>query len=128
MKLALCVLFAGLLMTGCSWLKSTRPPAAPGAQAAVTPSISNTNTSTNKLIVTAAPTLAGTVARVNENARFAVVNFPVGTMPAPGQHLDVYRRGLKVGELKVTGPQDNDNTVADIIDGEAARGDELRVK
>jgi hypothetical protein len=40
--------------------------------------------------------------------------------------MNVYRRGLKVGEVKVTGPQRDDNIVADITAGEAAVGDEVR--
>ena len=42
------------------------------------------------------------------------------------QRLDVYRGGLKVGELLVTGPQQGDSTVADITAGEAQKGDEVR--
>jgi hypothetical protein len=70
--------------------------------------------------------MMGRVARVNENARFAVITFPVGMMPAKDTRLSVYRRGLKVGEVKVTGPQQQDNTVADIVNGEVQPGDELR--
>ena len=51
---------------------------------------------------------------VNVDARFVVLNFPVGQMPVVGRRLNVYRNGLKVGELSVTGPQKEDNTVADI--------------
>ncbi|MDB6064610.1 MAG: hypothetical protein JWR26_818 [Pedosphaera sp.] len=81
-----------------------------------------------KFIVTPETMLVGKVVRVNENARFAVLNFPVGNMPSRDQRLNVYRRGLKVGEVKVTGPQQDDNTVADILNGEAQPGDELRAK
>jgi hypothetical protein len=79
-----------------------------------------------KVIVTPETVLVGKVVRVNANARFAVLNFPVGTMPTPGQQLNVYRQGLKVGEVKATGPQQDDNVVADIVNGEAQVGDELR--
>lgn len=79
-----------------------------------------------KLIVTPGTPLIGRVVRVNVNARFAILNFPVGTMPAPGQQLNVYRQGLKVGEVKVSGPQEDDNIVADIVNGDAQVGDELR--
>jgi hypothetical protein len=81
-----------------------------------------------KVIVTPGATATGRVVRVNANARFAVLNFPVGSVPAAGRRLDVYRAGLKVGEVKVTGPQQDDNTVADILNGEAQTGDELRAK
>lgn len=43
-----------------------------------------------------------------------------------GKRLNVYRNGLKVGELKVTGPQRDNNTVADIVAGECQVGDEVR--
>jgi hypothetical protein len=55
-----------------------------------------------------------------------VLNFPLGKMAAVGQSLDLYRRGLKVGEVKVTGPQRDDNVVADLVTGDAEAGDETR--
>jgi hypothetical protein len=86
----------------------------------------NAPASDHDLIVTPATGLNGKVALVNVDARFVVLNFPVGQVPAVGQRLNVYRNGLKVGELSVTGPQKEDNTVADITAGEAAKGDEVR--
>jgi hypothetical protein len=41
--------------------------------------------------------------------------------------MNLYRNGLKVGELRVTGPQQDANIVADVITGDAAAGDEVRV-
>src|SRR5580698_9457644 len=64
-----------------------------------------------KMIVTPEQKTAGTVLSVNPNARFAVVNFPLGSVPAVDTRLNIYRRGLKVGEIKITGPQNIDNTV-----------------
>ena len=81
-----------------------------------------------KLIVTPDAALVGTVATVNQTAGFVILNFPLGRMPATDLHLNLYRRGLKVGEVKVTGPQQDDNTVADILTGDAQVGDELRAK
>jgi hypothetical protein len=40
--------------------------------------------------------------------------------------MNLYRRGLKVGEVKVTGPAREDNIVADLVAGEAEVGDEAR--
>ncbi len=77
-------------------------------------------------IVTPDTTLTGKVASVNTALRFAVLNFPVGRMAQVGQVLNVYRNGLKVGELKVSGPQRDDNIVADISAGEAQAGDEVK--
>lgn len=82
---------------------------------------------TNNLIVTPETLPVGKVVRVNETARFAVLNFPVGQMPQPQQVMNVYRRGLKVGEVKVTALRQDNNTVADIVKGEAQIGDEIRV-
>ena len=68
----------------------------------------------------------GKVALVNGMARFVVLNFPLGKMASVDQRLNLYRRGLKVGEVKVTGPQRGDNIVADLVVGEAEIGDEAR--
>jgi len=77
-------------------------------------------------IVTPDTALAGKIVAVNNPGRFVVVNFPVGRMAAVGQVLSVYRDGLKVGELKVSGPQRDDNIVADLAAGEARVGDAVR--
>ena len=58
--------------------------------------------------------------------RFVVLNFPVGQMPKMDQTLFLYRAGLKVAEVKVTGPQSDNNTVADLVTGDAQTGDEVR--
>ena len=135
MKCAVYVLAAGLITAGCRspGVKQSANPATvwpdvPGMSAGTAPVSSTTNASHQELIVTPAVTPKGKVMRVNEGARFAVLNFPVGSLPAVGQRLDVYRHGLKVGEVKITGPQQDDNTVADITNGEAQEGDELRAK
>jgi hypothetical protein len=70
--------------------------------------------------------LIGKVARVNQEGRFVVMTFPVGHLPTLNQRLSVYRQGLKVGEVRVTGPQMDDNVVGDIGAGEALPGDEVR--
>ena len=79
-----------------------------------------------KLIVTPDSTLAGKVARVETGARFVVLSFPVGHLPVMEQRLNLYRNGLKAGEIKVTGPQLDENVVADIVAGDAQVGDEAR--
>jgi hypothetical protein len=63
---------------------------------------------------------------VNQKARYVVISFPIGTVPPLDTHLNAYRNGLKVGELKVTPPQQNNFTAADIINGECQLGDEVR--
>lgn len=79
-----------------------------------------------ELVVTPGGSVSGTVALVNPGARYAVVSFPIGAVPAENTQLNVYRNGLKVGEIKITGPARDNNTVGDIIAGEARKGDELR--
>jgi len=81
-----------------------------------------------KLIVTPENGLVGKVEMVNQNARYVVLSFPIGHLPAMEQHLSVYRRGLKIGEVKVSGPQIEDNVVADIVAGDSEPGDEVRDK
>lgn len=80
----------------------------------------------NKLIVLPDNLLAGRVAVFNPAGRFVVVYFPGGSLPAIDQRMGVYRQGLKVGEVKFSGPQRDDNIVADLIEGEAQAGDEVR--
>jgi len=110
------MLFSALALSGCSWMKVAKQPVKeqPSAGAPATP--------------TAAPgnALVGKVALVNGTARFVVLNFPLGKMAAAEQHLNLYRRGTKVGEVKVTGPQRGDNIVADLVAGDAEIGDEAR--
>lgn len=77
-------------------------------------------------IITPAGGLHGTVTSVNANLRFAILTFPPGQMPEPGRRLDVFRNGLRVGELSVTRPQRDENTAADLLNGEVAPGDEVR--
>jgi hypothetical protein len=87
----------------------------------------STNTPANSgLIVTPEEGLNGTVAWVNTELRFVVVTFPIGQLPAQGQRLNVYRGGLKLGEVKVNGPQQDDSVVADVVAGEAGQGDTVR--
>jgi hypothetical protein len=130
------------LLSGCAWLhhqpdnsSQAKWPAVP-PPSTNTPPVADTNPAPppstpptdGKVIVTQDTSLHGKVVRVNANARFAVLNFPVGSLPVAGDQLDVFRHGLKVGEVRVTGPQQEDNTVADITDGEAQVGDELRTR
>ena len=80
----------------------------------------------SKLIVTPSHNLVGRVARVNSMARFVVLEFPLGSLPAIGQQLSVYRSGLKVGEITVSGPVEDVFVVADIMKGNAQVNDDVR--
>jgi hypothetical protein len=67
----------------------------------------------------------GRVEMVNREARFVVLSFPPGRIPPPGELCRVNHRGLKVGEVKISGPQRDLDTVADLIAGEASVGDDV---
>jgi hypothetical protein len=104
---------AGLLLAGCVHHKASAPAPAAAAQPAPT-------------IVTPDNSLTGKVVSYDDTGRFVVLNFPAGRMPKMDQRLFLYRGGLKVAEVVVTGPQSDDNTVADLASGDAQVGDEVR--
>jgi hypothetical protein len=81
-----------------------------------------------KLIVTPESTITGKVVVYNDAGRFVVLNFPIGQMPKIGVRMFVYHNGLKAGTVKISGPQRDDNIVADLVEGEARSGDEVREK
>ena len=70
--------------------------------------------------------MTGRVASVNLNGRFVVLSYPIGGLPPVDRRLNVYRAGLKVGELKVNRWQLDNLAVADIVAGECRVGDETR--
>jgi hypothetical protein len=115
------ILLGAFAVGGCVHRKTAEPPRSQasraGAQAKFQP------------VVTASEIAAvGKVVLVNKSAQFVVLNFPLGRMAPVGQRLDLYRHGLKVGEVNVTGPQREDNTVADLVAGEAEVGDDARAR
>jgi hypothetical protein len=77
-------------------------------------------------IVTPDTSIAGKVVAYNAAARFAVLSFPAGPMPRQDQSVFVYRGGMKAGEIKITGPQRDNNTVGDVVNGDAQVGDDVR--
>lgn len=84
------------------------------------------NPAAQGIIVTPGGSLPGTVVSVNPTARFAVLRFPIGHMPPLDQRVSAYREGLKVADLKISGPQRDIHIVADVIAGECRAGDEVR--
>ncbi len=125
MRTLVWLLLLGVLTgAACGHKKAAAPP--PGAATGrENRSFSPTPVPKN-LIVTPDNALVGKVVRVNPNGSYVVLNFPVGRLPALQQRLNLYRLGLKVGEVKVSGPQRDDNIIADVTSGEAAVGDEVR--
>lgn len=112
------VLLAGLLATGCI---HHRPHPQASAPAPTTPPVMPPHP-----IVTPDSSLSAKVVRYNPVGRFVVLSFPVGQMPQVNQTLFLYRAGMKVGEIKITGPQRDNDTVADVTTGDAQVGDDVR--
>jgi hypothetical protein len=77
-------------------------------------------------IVTPDDAQRATVAMYNPIGRFVVLNFPAGSLPKHDQVFFIYHGGLNAGEVKITGPERDNSTVADLITGEAHTGDEVR--
>lgn len=77
-------------------------------------------------IVTPSNDTVGRVISVNPKARYAVLGYALGSVPSIDSRVFSYRNGFKVGELRVTGPARENNTVADVIVGECQVGDEVR--
>ncbi|MGD0259094.1 MAG: hypothetical protein ABSD29_04635 [Verrucomicrobiota bacterium] len=120
------LLLCGLALSGCAGRKASVSPAAAPPRAGTPAAPAGVSATNPALIVTPENAYLGKVVWVNAPGRFVVLNFPLGKMAAPEQRLSLYRRGLKVGEVKVTGPQREDNIVADLAAGEAEVGDEAR--
>ena len=109
------LLLAGMLATGCSIFHKSQKAPAPAHHARP-----------SQTVVTPDNSLTARVASYNATGRFVVLSFPVSQMPKLDQTLFLYRDGLKVAEVKVTGPQRDNNVVADLISGDAQAGDEVR--
>lgn len=116
MKMKTCATFFALLLAlatnGCAWLPQAPHSTQPAA--ALAP------------IVTPDYSLAAKVVSVNTVGRFVVLSFPASQMPKMEQPLFLYRAGLKVAEVRVTGPQQENNIVADLVSGDAQVGDTVR--
>ena len=79
-------------------------------------------------IITRDNLLVGKIVKANQDGRFVVMTFPIGHLPSLDQRLNIFRKGQKVGEIRVTGPQLDDNVVGDIAVGDAQAGDEVRAQ
>ncbi len=121
------LLLTSMVLAGC-----VRQPAstdkAPGQLQDNPPPVAAPSTQTNRTGANVTPSVKfkGKVAMANAAARHAILTFPIGQMPPLGQRLNVYRAGLKVGEVQLTGPQRDVNVAVDIVAGECLAGDEVR--
>tara|TARA_E500000081_G_scaffold132035_1_gene142744 strand:+ start:14975 stop:15307 length:333 start_codon:yes stop_codon:yes gene_type:complete len=68
----------------------------------------------------------GQVASVHTALRFVILDFPLHPMPQIESRLFIYRKQQKVGVVKVTGPSHGRTIAADLIEGEANHGDQVR--
>jgi hypothetical protein len=118
------LLIGGLVLTGCASREGS------SASFSEAPSVGKPSASWSKqkLIVTPDNLLVGRIAKVNMEGRFVILTFPIGHLPAFEQRLSVYHQGLKSGEVRVTGPQLDDNVVGDLVTGDAQPGDEVRAQ
>lgn len=116
-RLAVVLGSLGLLgLTGCGWFRH-------GAARGETVSPAST---APPPIVTVSTVPVAQVIQVNRSARFVVLHFPSGAPLAPGHLMDIYRNGFKAAEVRISGPQEEFNTAADILSGEVETGDEAR--
>ena len=111
MRILFGILCTLILVTGCAG-KAAKDPSA--------------RVQPGKPVVTPDFRASGKIVIVNPQTRYVIVNFPITNIPKVGSYLSVYRGGLKVGELKVTGPVRDGNAVADLKTGEAQVKDEAR--
>ncbi len=113
-----------MALAGCVHKRPTsEPPHAPAPQTAPAAQL---NSPKPPPATTPSASVDGKVASVSAVGRFVVLNYPIGHLPVRGLQLNVYRNGAKVGQLQVSGPQMDDNVVADILAGEIQRGDVAR--
>jgi hypothetical protein len=106
---------AAWALTGCAGPGAATGPGTPARPGA-----------TNALIVVPSSVVRGKVAAVNPTARYVILSYPIGHLPAPDRRLAVYRRGLKVAEIRVGSQRLDTNAVADILTGDCEAGDEVR--
>jgi hypothetical protein len=125
------LLLVALALPGCAWTKRHLPwhhksndamTAAPAPKKAR----HKEKAEPQPNILTPDNSLTAKVLSVNTVGRFVVLNFPEGSLPKLDLHLFLYRAGLKTAEVKVTGPQQDNSIVADLISGEAQAGDTVR--
>jgi hypothetical protein len=122
-SVALLVVLA-VMLSGCAWFKG-KPASASAQDSSATWNSGASGSNSKQAVVTAGRGAIGRVKSVNASARFVVISYTVGTAPSLDQRLNAYRNGLKVAELKVTGPTRDTHTVADILAGECQVGDEV---
>lgn len=121
-----------LWVTACS--PSANSPSTGASQA--TPSAARTtpaDSPTNRVgaaprfpVINPVTPVQGRVTFVNQRLKFVIVDFTFHQLPRLDQRLGVYRRDVRVGEVKISGPADGPAIIADVMSGEAGIGDLVR--
>src|SRR5688572_6178531 len=83
------------------------------------------NASRSTPIIRPINVLSGKVVMVNPALRYVVIDFSVGSVPQVDQHLAAYRKGQKVGIVKISAQAKGSTVAADIIQGDVEKGDEI---
>jgi hypothetical protein len=68
----------------------------------------------------------GRVIQVNEQLRFAVLDYTLSRMPPPGTRLVLYRSTNRVGVVRLSGWRNVATVAADFVDGVPLPGDLAR--
>jgi hypothetical protein len=133
MRAILSLLLGSALLVGCQHPKPSDPNVATGEtvvkKGRTTKSSSKPAASRDSGVQPQATPLnesSGKVASVNPTLRFVVIDFSLNPLPKTDQQLGVYRKGQKVGEVKISAQARNSIVAADITDGDAQVGDEVR--
>jgi hypothetical protein len=106
------ILLLAATVSGCSLFQKHAPASKPAATAPP--------------IVTPDSSLEAQVISVNTVGRFVVLSFNTGQLPKADQTFFLYRAGLKVAQVRITGPAQDSDIVADLVSGDAQVGDAVR--
>jgi hypothetical protein len=90
------------------------------------PSEPNLSVTNKNRVITLTDPWAGKVAFVNPEARFVILDYSLSQMPPAGRRLTVFRQGIRVGEVKISGQPQDGYIAADITAGDIQTGDETR--
>ncbi len=126
MRLAISILLGALIFAGCTQPGPTGSKNTGTAKASPTKGLLVESTNASGVIVTPGTATHGKIMLVNAASGYVVVSYPIGQLPAADSRLHVYRKGLKVGEIKVDGRQRDNNLIADVLTGECQVGDEVK--
>ena len=125
-------MMVGLALVGCQSSSgtsnvATEPASISAGDNSAAPADRST-TADDQAVIIPITTGTGVVARVNDTLRFVVLDYALTQLPNIDQILFLYRKGQKVARVKVTGPVRGQTVAADIIEGVAADGDEVRAE